>query len=147
VRFLPVDFGTDGIGAKLADARLDAAKPIVVSWLGVTQYLTLDAVDTRLRAVASWRGVARSHSPTSPTIGGRRTGRKGGDGGSAGACDKFRRTMAVEILRGQDRRPASMAGFSRVEPFTIENAARRNFEDRPDGLLPCQGIGLVSAKT
>jgi hypothetical protein len=128
VRFLPTNFGTDRIGAKLADPRLDAAKPILVSWLGVTQYLTLDA---SIRRFAPWHhGVAdRTHlHHRQLAVAGRG---KGGDGESAGAGDKFRRTIAVEILRGRDRRPASMAGFFRVEPFT--NAARR-----VDGLPPLE---------
>jgi O-methyltransferase involved in polyketide biosynthesis len=56
VRFFALDFGADGAVDKLAETPLDAASPIFVSWLGVTQYLERRDVLQTLRAVASWRG-------------------------------------------------------------------------------------------
>jgi hypothetical protein len=52
---------------------------------------------------------------------------------------KFSTTAMTDLL--------ATAGFSGVEPFTIENATRRYFQSRLDGLLPCRGFGLVSART
>jgi methyltransferase (TIGR00027 family) len=148
VRFLPVDFGSDAVGEKLTCARLDAAKPILVSWLGVTQYLARHAVETALFDIAAWRGgseialtciaedwwsldaeerdvmeeaEARATQSGEPWL------------------SKFSTTAMMDLL--------STAGFSRIAPFTIENATRRYFHNRPDGLLPCRGVGLVSART
>ena len=52
LRFVPCDFETQSIPSALSDARFVADAPAVVSWLGVTQYLTPDAIAQTLRWVA-----------------------------------------------------------------------------------------------
>jgi methyltransferase (TIGR00027 family) len=47
--WVPVDFEHQQLGPALAQAGLDAAKPIFVSWLGVVPYLTRDAIVRTLR--------------------------------------------------------------------------------------------------
>lgn len=148
VQFLPVDFRADAIGEKLACARLDDEKPILVSWLGVTQYLMRDAIDATLRAIAAWRGgseIALTYITD--------------DWQSLGAEERevmdeaeARATHCGEPWLSKFSAPAmtdllSTAGFYRITPFTIENATARYFHNRPDGLLPCRGLELVSAKT
>jgi methyltransferase (TIGR00027 family) len=54
VMYLPVDFASESLGDRLAHADIDAARPIFVSWLGVTQYLPADAVTNVLRTLAAW---------------------------------------------------------------------------------------------
>jgi methyltransferase (TIGR00027 family) len=44
VVFVPVDFESASLAAELARAGLDLAKPAFVSWLGVTMYLTVEAI-------------------------------------------------------------------------------------------------------
>ncbi len=44
VVFVPVDFETASLAAELARAGLDLTMPAFVSWLGVTMYLTVDAI-------------------------------------------------------------------------------------------------------
>jgi methyltransferase (TIGR00027 family) len=59
--FVPLDFETDqagdagasGLAGTLRRAGLDVARPAVVSWLGVTMYLTSSAIGSTLAAVAS----------------------------------------------------------------------------------------------
>ncbi|MFB9447922.1 class I SAM-dependent methyltransferase [Dactylosporangium vinaceum] len=52
VRFVPVDLAVDALAPALQAAGFDAAAPAVVVWEGVTNYLTAEAVDTTLRALA-----------------------------------------------------------------------------------------------
>ncbi len=52
VRYVPADLGVDPLDRCLAAARFDAAAPAVVSWLGVTMYLSAEAVAQTLAAVA-----------------------------------------------------------------------------------------------
>jgi len=52
VRFVPADLAVDPLARCLAAAGFDAAAPAVVSWLGVTMYLTSEAVAQTLAAVA-----------------------------------------------------------------------------------------------
>ncbi len=54
VRFVPADLGRDPLAETLAAAGLDAGRPVLFIWEGVTQYLTEDAV----RATLSYVGAA-----------------------------------------------------------------------------------------
>jgi methyltransferase (TIGR00027 family) len=56
VVYLPVDFASETVIGRLTQASINVARPIFVSWLGVTQYLVPDAVSDVLRALASWPG-------------------------------------------------------------------------------------------
>jgi methyltransferase (TIGR00027 family) len=54
--YLPVDFASETVIGRLTQVNLNVARPIFVSWLGVTQFLAPDAVSEVLRALASWPG-------------------------------------------------------------------------------------------
>jgi methyltransferase (TIGR00027 family) len=56
ISYLPVDFASESVIDRLSQADINTARPIFVSWLGVTQYLVPDAVTDVLRALASWPG-------------------------------------------------------------------------------------------
>lgn len=51
-RFVPVDFEIDSFTSKLLAAGFDPRKPALVSWLGVTMYLTQDAIGAVLGELA-----------------------------------------------------------------------------------------------
>ncbi|MEU6241012.1 class I SAM-dependent methyltransferase [Streptomyces sp. NPDC047024] len=53
VRFTPVDFATDDLGAALDAAGHDPARPTVWLWEGVVPYLTRDQVRATLSALAA----------------------------------------------------------------------------------------------
>ena len=48
VTFVPADLAAGSLAARLAAAGFDAAAPALVSWLGVTMYLTRDAIAATL---------------------------------------------------------------------------------------------------
>lgn len=50
--FAPIDFARQGLAEGLAAAGFDADQPAFVSWLGVSMYLTADAVEQTLAYVA-----------------------------------------------------------------------------------------------
>ena len=59
VRFIAHDFeadGADALPAKLRDAGLDPAAPVLTLWEAVLMYLTLQAAAATLRAVRSYSG-------------------------------------------------------------------------------------------
>ena len=63
VRFIAHDFeadGADALPAKLRDAGLDPAAPVLTLWEAVLMYLTLDAAAATMRAVRSYSHVAGS---------------------------------------------------------------------------------------
>ncbi len=53
VAWVAVDFERDDLAASLGSAGLDPEAPAFFVWEGVTPYLTADAVDATLRAIAS----------------------------------------------------------------------------------------------
>jgi methyltransferase (TIGR00027 family) len=52
VRYVPADLARDPLAVCLAAAGFDAAAPAVIAWLGVTMYLSAEAVAETLAAVA-----------------------------------------------------------------------------------------------
>jgi methyltransferase (TIGR00027 family) len=51
---VPVDFETETVTEDLGRAGFDPSAPAVVSWLGVTMYLTAEAIGQTLAAVGRW---------------------------------------------------------------------------------------------
>lgn len=51
VTFVAVDFETDSLTARLADSGLSLREPALVSWLGVTMYLTRAAISRTLAEI------------------------------------------------------------------------------------------------
>lgn len=54
LRFVPVDLERGDLGEALAAAGFRADRPACVGWMGVTPYLTADAVMGTLRSLAGW---------------------------------------------------------------------------------------------
>jgi methyltransferase (TIGR00027 family) len=53
VRFVPVDFTVDSLAQQLCEQGFDRSRPVIVSWLGVTQYLSVEAIRSTLLALGS----------------------------------------------------------------------------------------------
>jgi methyltransferase (TIGR00027 family) len=53
-RFVPVDFETDPLPSRLAEAGFDVTSAALVSWLGVTMYLGQDAIEAVVREVGQF---------------------------------------------------------------------------------------------
>jgi len=56
VAYVAADLARGSLIDRLDQTGIDTARPIFVSWLGVSQYLPADAVSAVLRALAGWRG-------------------------------------------------------------------------------------------
>jgi methyltransferase (TIGR00027 family) len=54
VRFVPVDFTVDSLSNRLVGMGFDLAQPAFVSWLGVTQYLTEEALGATLDVIGGF---------------------------------------------------------------------------------------------
>ena len=123
VRYAPCDFETMSIADALAAQNFAADEPCFITWLGVTQYLTLDAIRETLR----WAGTRPAGSELVLTIV-EPEGRPAPDSGPRGIID-----YTSYISMEDTTRMLHEAGFSRVEPLTRE-AADEFFKDRTDGL-------------
>jgi len=49
--FVPVDFESDALAERLAQGGFDPSRPALVSWLGVTMYLTRAAIGQTLAVI------------------------------------------------------------------------------------------------
>jgi methyltransferase (TIGR00027 family) len=54
VTFVPLDFEQEDLDLELSRAGFDSGKPSVVAWLGVTMYLTPEAITGTLERIAHW---------------------------------------------------------------------------------------------
>jgi len=137
LRFVACDFETSSIAEALASSGFAADEPCFISWLGVTQYLTREAIDETLR----WAGGRPAGSEIVLTF-----------LESNAQAAQLRTNMAqtgVAVLSdfATDEMTAMMeqAGFSRIEHLSPETAEERYFHGRSDGLKAPEIQRLVSA--
>jgi methyltransferase (TIGR00027 family) len=130
--FAPVDFETQTLRAGLETAGFDFAAGAVFSWLGVTMYLTLAAIEATLETVAACppgsRIVLTYNLPLSALDGqgraiGSRMSRSAGDVGEPW-LSFFTPAEAEALLRRY--------GFAKVDHFGPAEAIRTYFAGRPD---------------
>ena len=146
LELVPVDFeGGQSWLDKVVDAGLNPAIPTVVSMLGVTMYLTHEAISATLRAAASLATgsvMIFSYSPpiemAPPEI---RPILKGAAKGAAASGHPWLSLFAPDEAAGLARD----AGFHDVQVLTSTDLHRRYFAHRRDGLSPVGGEDLVIA--
>jgi methyltransferase (TIGR00027 family) len=137
LRFVPCDFETTALPRALAESGFSAAEPCFVSWLGVTQYLTREAIGETL----SWAGARAAGSEIVLTF-----------LESNAQAESLKASMAqtgVAVL--SHFTPQEMtallqaAGFTQIDHLTPAEADARYFRDRPDGLRAPEIQRLVAA--
>jgi methyltransferase (TIGR00027 family) len=131
VRYVPCDFETMSVADALAAQGFAADEPCFITWLGVTQYLTLDAI----RETLKWAAGRPKGSEIVLTIvepGGRQAPAPGMEVRPRQIVD-FTSYITMEEMTEMLRE----AGFSSVEPLTPTKAATF-FEGRTDGLCAPQ---------
>jgi len=135
VSYLPVDFAAESVIDRLTRVGTNAARPIFVSWLGVTQYLVPESVSAILRALASWPGgcgllvtyMLADWSDFEPqTVA--RFNRQRARAASLGEpwISGYSETSMIASLRS--------AGFACQKSFTVAAIQSRYFARRTDGL-------------
>jgi len=135
VTYLPVDFASESLLTRLEHSTLNVQRPIFVSWLGVTHYLTADAVAKTLHALAAWPGgcgivltyMLSDWSDFAP---------------EAVARFEAQRNMATSVgepwLSGYSESSITAtlqaAGFALQRSFSVAELQSRYFAGRADGL-------------
>ncbi|MDQ7909539.1 class I SAM-dependent methyltransferase [Phytohabitans sp. ZYX-F-186] len=140
LRLVPVDFeANDDWWDRLQAAGFDTSRPAVVSWLGVTMYLTEQATTATLNRLASlppgstliltfFRPIEDLDPEDVPI---RRASREG----SRRAGTPFIGFYTPDAIIGLARR----AGFAAVDHVSATDLADRYFAGRTDGLRPNSG--------
>jgi methyltransferase (TIGR00027 family) len=134
VRYVPCDFETMSLETALALQGFAADEPCFITWLGVTQYLTRDAIRETLR----WAGERPAGSEIVLTIvepGGRRI-----QATSQVKIVDYTSYISMEETNEMLRE----AGFSHIEPFT-HAAAAKFYKGRTDGLTAPEFSRAVAA--
>jgi methyltransferase (TIGR00027 family) len=135
VRYVPCDFERMSLEQALADGGFAADEPCFISWLGVTQYLTRDAIRQTLR----WAGERPSGSEIVLTI--------VEPGGRENQPNAQRNIIPFTSYIGLDEMIEMLreAGFSRIEPLTQAAAQEEYFKGRSDGMTVPQFQRSVAA--
>jgi methyltransferase (TIGR00027 family) len=137
LRFVPCDFERARLEDALADGGFADDRPCFVSWLGVTQYLTRDAI----RKMLAWAGSRPAGSEIVLTFLESNAQAKGLQASMAQAgvavLSHFTHHEVTAMLRE--------SGFTRIDHLSPAEAQERYFRDRTDGLEAPQIQRLVSA--
>lgn len=146
LRLVPVDFeaGESWLD-KAISAGLDPALPTAVSMLGVTMYLTREAISSTLRAAASLaagsvmvfsysRPIEMAPEPIRPLL-----------ANAAAGAEASGHPWLSLLTPDEAAALARDAGFGSVRVVTSSELHERYFADRRDGLSPEGGEDLVIA--
>lgn len=145
LRFVPTDFETTALADALRAANFDFGGRAFCSWLGVTQYLTLDAISRMLEFVISLprsSEIVLSFIVPLETLSGAEAealalaARK-----SAEVGEPWLTTFRPDDLRSLLRD----LGFSDVYHLTPEDVHERYLKNRGDGLVARRGEQLIRA--
>ncbi len=143
--FAPVDFERQTLAEGLRDAGFDREKPAFFSWLGVSMYLTDEAIHATLRFVASLPrggGIVFDYMVPRGSLG--LIERMALDALSRrveSAGEPFRTFFDPEELAERLRQ----TGFRSVEDLGPDEINARYFKDRGDGLRVGNVGRLLSA--
>jgi methyltransferase (TIGR00027 family) len=124
VRYVPCDFERMSLANALADGGFAADEPCFISWLGVTQYLTRDAIRETLR----WASERPAGSEIVLTI--VDPGAKQAESDARRGIVEFTSYISLEEMTDMLR----SLGFGRVEPLSLATAQEDYFRGRTDGL-------------
>jgi methyltransferase (TIGR00027 family) len=146
VELIAIDFETNSLHDCLRKSSFDLGKPAFLSWLGVTMYLSTDAIDAVFRFVSSLPKsseiVFTFASPTSTMD----------EDGSEPLIAPFTACAAAHGEPWRTRfEPSDLAhklhglGFSTVSFLSASEADSRYFRGRHDGLQAPGRVGIVTA--
>jgi len=146
--FVPVDFETQTLGARLREAGFADSEKAFFSWLGVSMYLRRDSVTSTLSYVATQvpcgSGVVFDYTVSPATLG------------------FTRRMIFLALMRRVARagepwrtffEPTALAaelgklGFAHIDDLGVEELNARYFQGRSDGLRVGGFARVMSART
>ena len=144
--FTPIDFESESLRHGLDAAGFEWTKPTMFSWLGVTHYLTSDAMETTLRTMAD-------AAPASAVAFDYRADATVLDENGKTFWETFGRVAAQSGEPLQDEWTADQietlitrCGLQVADHPTREETIERYFAGRIDGLVPWSASSLVAAR-
>jgi methyltransferase (TIGR00027 family) len=147
LHWAPIDFEQHTLAAGLRGAGFDASPPAFFSWLGVTQYLTLPAIDATLRVVAALPSPSTIvlsfmlpdvDLPSEEAAAARTVAKDAATTGEPWLTRIRPEELAARLVQ---------LGFREVVHLTPQEANARYFAGRQDGLRAPHVAQLMSAST
>jgi len=143
--FVPVDFECQSWVKEIAKAGFDRTRPAVVSCLGVTQYISVNAIEAMLRDVARLARdtvfVCGFVLPVLLIESNEREIRAETEASAAARGHPWLSFLSLDEVRGR----ADEAGFAKVSFATADDLAARYFARRDDGLRPSSSNAYLIA--
>lgn len=143
VRYADVDFERETLSEGLRRCGIPFERPTFFSWLGVTMYLTREAIDAVLATIARFAEgseivltFVQPPEPDEQGAAGRFLAERAAALGEPW-LSYFEPSEIEAVLRGH--------GFSDIRFLTRDAAMRQYYAERRDGLLPPRRISIVSA--
>jgi methyltransferase (TIGR00027 family) len=136
LRYVPCDFEVTTLPEALAKSDFDPDSPCFISWLGVTQYITLEAT-TETLAWAGSRSAGTEIVFTFVEDNEHSENTKQSLLTQVGKLYHYTPDKIVALLK--------KSGFSKIEFMSEERANELYFNDRKDGLVAPQAQRLLSA--
>jgi methyltransferase (TIGR00027 family) len=141
VRYADIDFEHETLADGLRRCGVDFAQKTFFSWLGVTMYLTRDAIDAVLATLGAFpvgsQVVLTFAQPPGPDDQGARFIAERAAAAGEPWISYFAPAEIESVLREH--------GFADVRFLTRDDAMRQYYADRRDDLLPPRRISIVSA--
>ncbi len=142
VKYADVDFEHETLDEGLRRCGVGFDRKTFFSWLGVTMYLTREAIDAVLATVASFTKGSEivltfAQPPEDDSDAGSRYFAERAAAAGEPWISYFRPAEMETILRGH--------GFSDVRFLTREDAIRLYYADRRDNLAPPRRVSIASA--
>jgi methyltransferase (TIGR00027 family) len=145
LHWVPIDFEQSTLFATLRDAGFDASTPTFFSWLGVTQYLTLPAIDATLEVVTALPSPSTIvlsfilpdvDLPSEEAAAARAVAKDAASTGEPWLTRISPRELSLRLIRH---------GFREVVHLTPQEANARYFAGRRDALQAPLVAQLISA--
>lgn len=136
LRYVPCDFEVTTLPDALAQSDFDPDTPCFVSWLGVTQYITVEAT----RATLAWAAARPKGSEIVLTY-------VEGNKHAISVKESLMSKVGALTYYTPDEMLALVreAGFSQIEDMDEAQANAMFFQNRSDGLIAPQSQRLLSA--
>ena len=144
LHFVPTDFAKDDLAATLRDAGLEPEKKTFYVWLGVSMYLTQNAIETTLKAIAA-------ASPAGAAL----VLDYADEGIFSSKTRRVQNMLAMALAGGEPmktcfskeelERTLAARGFRLTECLTSRDIDERYFSGRGDELSAFEHIGYAFA--
>jgi methyltransferase (TIGR00027 family) len=145
LHWAPIDFEKLTLAAGLRETGFDDSRSAFFSWLGVTQYLTLPAIDATLKAVAALPSptsiVLSFMVPDVDLLAEEAAAARAAAERAAGTGEPWLTRISSQELTGRLIR----LGFREVVHLSPEDANSRYFAGRGDGLRAPHVAQLIAA--